>query len=1345
MKTLFGRIRMVLGTGGLTLALVGLFTATAGAKQVLCPAANAASLQTCINGAHTNNPVGLDTSSDTTIVTVAPGLYQLTSQIRINNRKNLWIIGDTTATEANQPRILYQDTVHTYTDLDTAKRNDTSTAGTYGQNNGTVWIYMSSNILLEGLLIDGAKYSNQASVISRIFAYGATLGLGKTDEVRGNVGVNVLMSHAVQLRYLSVTNTWDGIAIVSPNLGGAFSYPDPNDPKAEVTATLPTSQAGLVGSHLVERCRIHDNTFGILCQRDWDLSSVFRNNLFWNNYLRHWADPRTSPGVTTGYACPASEYITHLCEIDTAVHADGSRRSLAYTTVGGAFLMTDVALTPYRIHNNTFFNNATTISGYYKTGTQHLFYNNLVGKPYQSFRNAVGLPVQAGSVNGAPWTSAYTGTERQSEMLQYFAEHERSNRVVDQDSIPLAANQTQVPNYWGNNGGNLRLFNMRFVHSPAGWPAGRTWTNNTPDEDSLTMTWVPDTTAPGTIAQIADSGGIVKWVRQNMWVGASPDPSTDPANNSLFNAHAPDNTNGSRWSPPWIPNNIRASLADGTIFRNTGAFDIRWTFGLPIDTTAATSATWLQPKALDAGQTAAKFLTGWPTYEGTATAAGVIKPLPIGAYDPATPGGWAAPARRLVLHDTLIESVSDSMVKFRLNVTEQGGLKDSDIVSLQVVSAKFYNNVPVSDTLYNQGPVAPASNLTTTRENSILSSTPWPLPYQFLTTDYDRAGYNVDDTLTKNLLGPNSEFLGRIGVGYRLNADSLYARAEVVLKATLKDGSVIYSNPGVFMFSRPRFQFVVTVTDANGNPLPSDPDGISQDVVAGEPLKVSVTAALVGTIPVTFTGYANMQIGNLGTLVGPDGNQFDKLPGQNLTGTNFAPVHANDTIIKTFLKNATVVGLYHAMTSPSDGTLTYTAVFQASDGSLLPYFIQGKSNPLKVLSGSIYQVTIDAVYRKTDTTLLASPNDSIKLQITNRDTILQSGADTSGNISSVYTGDTLRIVMQVRDKYGNPVQGPDSTSAKKGLYIKLAHDILPASRYPGLTTNASLLGIDTLGGPTWPDSIRISFDSTGRGTALVVVQGSSSTSILAALRASLMDSLGVEIGTAASSRDSGIADTTWLNIQPVAIGVRWVDTLTKKALAPITGYVGSWYPVQLESMNNGLPNAFTGSVPVTEFSSLHFHPAYGDTTTITSAVFAASAYSQVLWLRASDSTSVGWILTNSALGTDSVAPLKFSYPNETSAAFYDANCDGKIDSWWSSSTDRFPSDAHRGRDRRLLGRLFPHQFLSPSAQGCPARFTLLDSATLAFGGIRPPSVRRMPGPTGSPSGIRSPANRFPTP
>jgi len=1244
------------------------------AKVTTCAvtAGSLASLQSCVN---TAAQVGDATRTDTVIVTVPAGTYDGNTpkqQLRINRRKNLWIIGDTTADEATQPRILYQDRKHVYTDLDTAIRNDTSSAGTYGQNNGTVWIYESDNIRLLGLLIDG-NYSttSRTNTTARIFSYGATLGKGATVEIRGNVGVNILLSRNVQLRYLSVTNTWNGISIISPNLGGAFSFPDPNDPIEDLVATLPTSRAGRYGNHLVERCRIHDNTFGMLFQRDWDLSSVIRNNLFWGNYLRHWGDIRTPKG-----------YVAFLETLDKDTRADGSARSLAYTTVGGAFLMTDVSLTPYRIHNNTFYNNATIFSGYYKTGTQHLFYNNLVGKPYQYFRSAADLQVQANDATYTSFGYGYTQTERTSEMLQYSSEHQRSNRVVPQDSVP--SNTAVNPDYWTWAGGNLRLYNMRMIRtSTGGWTNARSWSNDDGTRDSLGMTWVPDTAAKGTIAQQSDTGGIVRWVRHNMWAGAKPDP-MDP-------------NVGQNWCPPWLPVNIRKSLGDGRIFRHTGGFDLRWTLSLPLDTTSAvTSASWLTPSI--PGNLKMK---GWPTYEGTAT-----DTLAIGAYDPK--GGWAAPARRIILRDTLIESVVGALVKFRMNVSGQG-INDSDIAKLEVSSAKFYNDVPVSDTLYNQGPNA-AGTGTTTRVNSILSSKPWPTPYQFLPADYNRPGYRVDDSLTKLKLRPDNIFLGQVGAGYVLPQDSLYARAEVVLKATLKNGEVIYSNPGVFMFSRPRFQFDVKVYDAiTGDTLPLDADGISRIAQAHQPLKVVVKARTVAKLPVAFKGYSWLQMGSAGGLHGTDGEQLEKQ-----IAATWSARHPNDTVSPYFAQNDSVIDMLRAMESPTDGTLKYSAIFTATDNSLLPYFIEGRSAPIKVVSGSIYQVTIDSVYR--DSTPILTPKYKIKVELNataggKRDTLLTGATDTSANLANVVKGEALRVMLQVRDKFGNEVR--DSGSLKKGLFIRLAHVLAPG-RYSGVSTDPDMITIDSATGKY--RSVRLEFDSLGRAHATINISDLANRSTFAALRAAIIDSLGREIGTPGASRDSGVADTAWLKTDRAAMVLSWVDTLGVKMQPIADGWVGSWYPVRVKLIKEFKGSAYTGTFPASALSPVKLHPAKGDTTTLISIAFAGDSLSAVVWVRANDSVTGAWILAGQDSLSDQVGGLNFRYPQVASSAFYDRDCDGKIDSVVVRMNGPLSFRAASGVVAGdTLDLKFPHQFLTPDAMGEPQRARLVTDSALAFG------------------------------
>lgn len=1237
-------------------------------RRIVCQATTTATLQACI---HTAQAVGSSNDTDTVWVKVAPGQYA-GSQIRINRRKNLVIEGDTTATEATQPQIIFQDRQRVNTDTLASLRADTSAAGTYGQNNGTVWIHESDNITLMGLLIDGnSSLVSRTNTAGRIFAYGATLGKSAPVEIRGNVGVNILLSRNVKLRYLSVTNTWNGISVISPNLGGAFAFPDPNDPVAELVATLPTSRAGLYGNHLIERCRIHDNVFGMLFQRDWDLSSVVRNNLFWGNYMRHWGDARTPSG-----------YIANLYELDTTRRADGSRRSLAYTTVGGAFLMTDVALTPYRIHNNTFHNNATIFSGYYKTGTQHLFYNNLVGRPYQFFRSAVSLQVEATNRTYTGFRSGYTQTERNSEMLQYLSEHQRSNRVVAQDSIPR--NTAVAPNYWGSAGGNFRLYNMRMIRTPPdNWVDARSWSNSAPTMDSLGMTWVPDTSAAGTIAAQADTGGIVGWVRHNMWVGASKDPKLDPNLNE-------------NWCPPWIPNNIRSALGDPKIFRNTSSFDLRWTLGLPLDTlSAVTSASWLTP------QTTNLKMDGWLGYEGTAT-----KALAVGAYDPA--GGWAAPARRLVLRDTLIETVVDSLVKFRLNVSGEG-LDNSDIVKLEVASAKFYNDVPVSDTLYNQGPNA-AGTGTTTRVNSILSSKPWPLPYQFNAIDYNRPGFKVDDSLTKNKLRPDHVFLGRVGAGFWLPPDSLYARAEVVLKATLTDGTVIYSNPGVYMFSRPRFQFDVRVVDAiTGKDLPRDPDGISLVAQARQPLKVIVKAKTVAQLPVEFKGYGNLQMGGAGGLHGVDGQQL-----QTQRSGAWKIRNPNDTITPYFAQNDSVYDTLRAMVSPSNGTLIYRAVFVDQIGNLLPYFVEGRSAPLKVVSGAIYQVTIDSVMRAKE--VLAVPSHLIKVDLNEsangrRDTILSNGKDTSGNISEVSKGDTLRIALQVRDKFGNRVL--DTTSATSGLYISLQHAISAAGRYPQTATDPNMVLLDSLGTPV--QKIRLSFDERGQAWANVYISQFASAATLAVLRAAIVDSLGREIGTSGSTRDSGVVDTTWLKTDKASIGIVWTDT-TGAVRTPIAqGWVGEWYPIRLKMVKNRNGSPYTGSAVISTIAPLRFHPAKGDLSELDSVVFAGDSLSSVVWLRADDSVTGAWIRGQLDSLIADLGGLNFRYPQIASASFHDHDCDGRIDSLVLRMNGPLSFRAATGTVAGdTLDARFPHQHLSTSAFGAPERAKVHMDSVLSF-------------------------------
>lgn len=1091
------KVKSVMKCIGLAFAALTLLPTALSAKLVDCSAADLASLNACIATA----PAYGSATTDTVVVKVAAKTNGYAgSQIRILDKKNLWLVGDTSeaATDATRPRFNYQDTKHVYSGQKSDLRNDTSANGTFFEYNGTLWINKSENIRIQGILIDGKDAAATVSGnVNRIFAFPVTYSddvAAPVNNIRGNVGINIRLSRNVQIRYTSITNSWFGIRVDGGNLGGAFSFPNPNDPIKEVAATLPTSRAGLYGSHLIERNRIYDNTFGALLERDWDLPSVFRNNLFWDNYLRHY---EAKPG-----------YVKGLAVADAAKRPAGDVNALKWSVVGGAFLMDDVALTPYRIHNNTFMRNATVFGSVYKGGTQHLFYNNLVGAPFQF--NKLTAKVQG----------QYTMTDRKTEMLQYFSEHQRANRVVPQDGIAAVADRTSKMNLW-NNDANFRLFRMRMIRFPQtetqfNWRGNADqWKNQDGDKDSLAMTWIPEESSTATLQDLSDTGGVVKYIRHNMWSGTWPDPMDGNATPSGCG------TGGTAcWSPPYVPKSVRPQLNDPNVFRDVSGFDVRWSYTLPLaNTSTPTDAGFLRPDAATAS-TLRIPKGGWKTYEGTST-----EPLDIGALAPSK--GWAVPAQRLILKDTLIEAVQAGMVRFRMNISAEG-FTDADIVALKVKSAKFYNDVPVADTAYTEGPdkdgVKPYY---VQRVGTVLSQKAWPIPYPFASADYNRAGYSVDDSLTKYKLRPDNVFLAEINNPAKwLPQDSLYARAEVVLEATLKDGRVVYSNPGVFMFSRPRFQLNVTVTDINGRDLPLDGDGISRQVLAGQPLIVKVSAKTSTKLPVDFSGYANLQVGNAGELHGPDGNWLQK----RISASVWNTLHPNDTVKDYFAKNATVTDTIRAKYSPAIGSLIYRAIFQANGGELLPYFIQGSSPALRVLPNTIYQATVDTIIYETDTT---TPDPTKKGLNTVRP------KEDSTNVTELprKPASKAHVVVNLRDMYGNAMVDSGKVARERGLMIRVT-----------APSGMLMFGADgASGGKTdslfkIPDNSQITFDGlfpTASAGFLPLV-----TTI-------------VDTNTDPTHKKAIYGnDTSWIKVISGGVQVAWIEASSESQVYEVTSTVG---------------------------------------------------------------------------------------------------------------------------------------------------------------------------------------------
>ncbi|MBK8802179.1 MAG: hypothetical protein IPN71_09025 [Fibrobacteres bacterium] len=524
--------------------------------------------------------------------------------------------------------------------------------------------------------------------------------------------------------------------------------------------------------------------------------------------------------------------------------------------------------------------------------------------------------------------------------------------------------------------------------------------------------------------------------------------------------------------------------------------------------------------------------------------------------------------------------------------------------------------------------------------------------------------------------------------------------------AQLADGSTIYSNPGVFMFSRPRFQFDVKVTDLAGNELPKDVDGISRLVTARQPLIVTVRAKNIAKLPVDYKGYANMQLGDAGLLHGAGDNL------QKLDLGVYSPIHPNDIVQSRLLKNDSVVDTMRVeastyLATAVNGTLIYRAVFWGQNDSLLPYFLEGRSDPLKVVSGSIYQVTIDSVYR--DSTLLFAPSVAIKTYLNDsangrRDTLLTDGKSTSDNLGYADRNERLRLILQVRDRWGNPVL--DTASQDKGLYVRLAY-VVANGRYPTISTDPQMLTVDSAG--TLLSSAKFSFDKKGRVSATVEVSSLAAAGAIGALRASILDSLGKELGSVGAARNAGVPDTAWIRSAGTPITIQWVNPSGVR-LTPFDAWVGDWIPVRLKMVKDRKGSLFTGRIGVSTVAPISFFAAKGDAAAVTGVQFVGDSLSQVLWVRASDSTSRGYLQAASDSSSDRVAPVRFSYPSVTRSAFFDRDCDGSVDSLavWFNGPLAF-RDANSVAVGDSLNVRFPHHFLSLSAKGAPQTVQVRDS------------------------------------
>lgn len=222
------------------------------------------------------------------------------------------------------------------------------------QHNGALRIMNSSIIKIEGIAISGGGN----------FPFGYEQVWVSADHQayplqHGNVALLIIESGKVSIRRCEISEAFFGIYLTDRNEGGFFANSNPAD--IHIWKVEPFSGAGNSGDHIIEYNRIHDNSFGLYSESAWDLGSVIRYNLFFENHH------------------PQSKSMSIK-----------SLTSEGNNLTGGAMVFEDHIISPLAIYNNTFWHNTTCFTGLLRSGGHYLIFNNIVAQPYNDseFKNA---------------------------------------------------------------------------------------------------------------------------------------------------------------------------------------------------------------------------------------------------------------------------------------------------------------------------------------------------------------------------------------------------------------------------------------------------------------------------------------------------------------------------------------------------------------------------------------------------------------------------------------------------------------------------------------------------------------------------------------------------------------------------------------------------------------------------------------------------------------------------------------------------------------------------------------------------------------------------------------------
>lgn len=269
-------------------------------------------------------------------------------QVTIDSTKSGLTLQSANPTGNKKPVIKFQDKIHVLPKtFEQAQHGDSINF----DQNGALRIMRARNITINGIRVDGGGPAP--------FAYPGIWNR-KDPLFHGNAALCLYIAGDVVVKNCEFVNAYFGVNVKDRNEGGIFANANPAD--IEPWNVVPLSGFGKTGNHIFEDNKIHNNSWGMFFESTWDLGSVIRYNLFYENHH------------------------TPALAAKVAGMEDGANQA------GGALFFKDMLLSPLAIYNNTFWHNYVVLGGHWQASYHHLIFNNIVAEPFEYYKENEDFP-----------------------------------------------------------------------------------------------------------------------------------------------------------------------------------------------------------------------------------------------------------------------------------------------------------------------------------------------------------------------------------------------------------------------------------------------------------------------------------------------------------------------------------------------------------------------------------------------------------------------------------------------------------------------------------------------------------------------------------------------------------------------------------------------------------------------------------------------------------------------------------------------------------------------------------------------------------------------------------------